>query len=559
MIFLLLVNAAFDVFGLMAIYPLIDAALEPSLIQEKWYLNVLYTFGGFDDYVYFLFILSILVLFILILKNVISLFITYIQARFSFNVSLRLNHKMFQYYFERGYLYIKKEDIGKRLYNISNIPKTFASNYLMDIFLISTELVVLIIIFLLISFMYPSVVLILLAIVVPTLLGVYSFSKNKVKKIGAFKQKYEPVKDSLLIESTNGYVDVVLDNKENFFLNQYKSLQKRLNDQEVLFSGIYNKLPQKFNDIILGLGIVIIFSLSMVYVDDTKEILAMLSVFGIAAYRFLPSTNKITAAVISLKGHYFVPEILQAVANKKAEKFQTASPLIFDKNIELNNIQFFFNPQKIILNNLSIRINKGEIIGIIGPSGSGKSTLMNIILRFLKETSGTIKVDNEIIKEDIAWRKNIGYVQQETFIKKGTLLENIAFGEEKSEVNLQKAKQAALWARLNSFINENNKLNYFLGENGSNLSGGQKQRIGIARALYRDTQLLLFDEATSALDPNTENEIKDTILSLKKLGKTIIIIAHRFSSLEGCDKIYEITNGTVSRTLSYQELHNEVN
>jgi ATP-binding cassette, subfamily B, bacterial PglK len=210
---------------------------------------------------------------------------------------------------------------------------------------------------------------------------------------------------------------------------------------------------------------------------------------------------------------------------------------------------------------ISFKIKVGETIGVIGSSGSGKTTFLNVFLRLLKESSGNIKVDGNIINEttNALFQKSIGYVQQAVYIKNGTLKENIAFGEMESEIDIQKLKRVLKDAMLEEFvINHPGGYDMLLGENGVMLSGGQRQRIGIARALYKDAEILLFDEATSALDPETEKAIVATIYNLTKLNKTIVIVAHRVTTLEMCDRIYDLKAGEIAGIYNYKEVLDKV-
>ncbi|NJN77970.1 MAG: ATP-binding cassette domain-containing protein [Saprospiraceae bacterium] len=195
------------------------------------------------------------------------------------------------------------------------------------------------------------------------------------------------------------------------------------------------------------------------------------------------------------------------------------------------------------------------MIGIIGASGSGKTTLLNLVLQFLESEDGQIKVDNQVLNKDNSgsFQKILGYVKQDVFIKDAPMMENIAF--DRHNIDKERVLKVIEEAYLSEFLAElPDGLNTMLGENGANLSGGQKQRIGIARALYQDAEILLFDEITSALDTETEQAITESIANLAKLHKTVIIVAHRISTLRHCDRIYELKDGAIVREVSYAEL-----
>lgn len=559
MVLLLLLNAGFDVLGLTSIFPLIDAAINPTTIQEKWYLSYPYKWIGVDDTITFLFLFSLFILLIFLIKNVLSIIIFYLQSRYSFNVSLRLSKKMFQYYYNQGFLYIKDEESGKKAYSILNIPYYFAATYLLQTFILTTEIVVLLIVFFGLLLFEPAAILVLITVIVPTFLLVYLFTKNRVKAIGDQRNVLYPQAYSTIIESMAAYADVKLANKEQYFFDKYSNLLKSINKLDAQQQGIYNKIPQRMNDVVLGMGITVVFAFALIFQESSKEIISILSVFGLAAYRFLPSVNRIMGAILNIKNANYVVTELKSVSNKKIHNYKNITPLNIQKKVSFKNISYKYpGTDARILKNISFSVAKGETIGFIGTSGSGKTTLLNLLLRFLKETEGNIFVDNVTLNDinKASFQKCIGFVQQDVFIRMGSLEENIAFGEE--QINREKVISVLKSVNLFHFVNEQpDGLKMQLGENGVKLSGGQKQRVGIARALYKDAEILVFDEATSALDMDTESTIINTINDLTNLNKIIFIVAHRITTLEKCNRIYEMENGAIVKKFSYSELFEE--
>ena len=563
MLFLLLINAIFDVVGLAAIYPLINAALEPQLIQSEWYLKLPYEWIGVDDTITFLFILSIIVFAVFLIKNIISLGIFYIQARFSFNIAQRLTLKKFQHYYDQGYLSIANTDGGKKIYDIITIPYYFANSYLIETLLLTTEIVVLLIIFGIVLYSSPQAMIILLLVIIPVFIIVYLMTKNKTKAIGDQRNEQWPIASAILLDSMNAYIDVKLGNKEKHFFNNFKSSIQKINALDALQVGVYSKIHQRLNDVVLGLALMLIFGTAYIFRESSSQIIALLSVFGLAAYRFLPSVNRIMGSTLALKNISFVVDELKTIKNFHLKEYNSVQPLELNNKIAFHHISYQYpSSETPVLNDLSLEIKKGETVGIIGSSGSGKTTFLNLFLRLIQENQGTIKVDENILNEPLknaAFQKSIGFVQQSVYIKNGTIIDNIAFGESPAEIDMERLKSALKDAMLAEFVEAHPlKYNMPLGENGVMLSGGQRQRIGIARALYKNAQILLFDEATSALDPETEKAIVTTINNLTKLNKTIIIVAHRVTTLEMCDRIYELKKGAVNGIYTYEQVHDKV-
>jgi ABC-type multidrug transport system fused ATPase/permease subunit len=246
---------------------------------------------------------------------------------------------------------------------------------------------------------------------------------------------------------------------------------------------------------------------------------------------------------------YAIETIEETLLNRPHETENiTQMPLVFRHKIEIDGISFSFPDSKVgeppVIQNFSLTIQKGERIGIRGVSGVGKSTLFNLLLGLYYPSEGEIRIDNIPLNASTlaSWHKIIGYVPQEIFIFEGSLAENIAWGE--SLIDEERVKQVLRQSRLSAFVESLPEGIYTrLGENGCRLSGGQRQRVGIARALYKQTEVLFFDEATSSLDMQTEQEIAETLDELSAGSKklTVIIIAHRESSPAFCDRVVDMS------------------
>ena len=281
----------------------------------------------------------------------------------------------------------------------------------------------------------------------------------------------------------------------------------------------------------------------------------MVVTFYIAlAYRLIPSFSKITSSYQSIMNANSSIKTITKELNLENDicydnKFDSRKKINFNISLDLKNISFKYrNRNENILENLNFRINKGEVIGILGDSGVGKSTFLDILVCLIKPSFGEIKLDNinlanpEIIR---TYQNIIGYVTQSPYILDDTIAENIAFGDLNSTLNNLQIKKAINKAKLKNFVDSLPEgENTVIGNRGVKLSGGQRQRIALARCFYFDREIILFDEATNSLDSDTEKEIIDSIYSLKKI-KTIIIVSHKKELLNKCDKIYFIRNKTM--------------
>lgn len=276
-----------------------------------------------------------------------------------------------------------------------------------------------------------------------------------------------------------------------------------------------------------------------------EELLSLLGIYTIAAYRIMPSINRIMIALNGISENQYTIPVLEKLVNFKSDGNKIVSEINFIEKISISKVCFKYpNSNDNIINNFNCTINKGEIICIKGNSGGGKTTLMNLMLGFLKPNSGEIKIDGQVLNNSNieSWQHKIGYVQQEVYLLDSSIAENIAFGIDKSLIDYDKINLVLRQASLTNFIESlDNGAETLVGERGANLSGGQRQRIGIARALYFDSEVLFFDEVTSALDPETEVQINKTIESLSVNERiTIVMIAHRETGLDFVNKIIRL-------------------
>ena len=379
-----------------------------------------------------------------------------------------------------------------------------------------------------------------------------SLNKNSKSIVRNTKSQVKNIQESL-----GGIRDIILDGLQGPYIEIYKK-----NDQTRRFKQAENQflaLFPRFGVEAIVLTSIAIFSYQLSRSNTEQEILPLIGTFAFGAQRLLPSIQMTYAAWAGIKANINSIDSVLGLIKIASENEKNSSniiekkdPLFFKEYFELKNIYFkYSNSDKYQLKNINLKIYKGEKIGIVGPTGSGKSTLIDVIMGMLKPTSGILKVDDKNIylnqKKDLlnSWYLNISHVPQTIYLTDKTVLENIAFGVKSNNINFGKVEKAAKVASIDKFINKLN-LKYYskIGEDGTQISGGQRQRIGLARALYKDSSILILDEATSALDKETENKV---MRSIEKLSEdvTIIIIAHRISSLKYCDRLIYIKDGEI--------------
>ena len=295
--------------------------------------------------------------------------------------------------------------------------------------------------------------------------------------------------------------------------------------------------------------------------DGIAKAIPILGALALGAQRLLPVLQQAYAAWSAIQGGRAslqdTLELLDQPLPDYADHAVAAQPLPFEKQINLKQISFRYSQQTPwVLNNLNLSIAKGSRVGFIGATGSGKSTLLDIVMGLLQPTEGTLEIDGQPIStgNHRSWQCHIAHVPQAIFLADSTIEENIAFGIPADKIDHERVRQAARQAQIADIIETWPKhYQTFVGERGIRLSGGQRQRIGIARALYKQADVIIFDEATSALDNATEQAVMQAIEGLSE-DLTILIIAHRLTTLKNCTQIVELADGGIKRAGAYQDI-----
>ncbi|MEZ4937860.1 MAG: ATP-binding cassette domain-containing protein [Crocinitomicaceae bacterium] len=553
----ILLNSLFDILGLAALLPLFFLILDNNGLQNSQYLGWFFDLFGFQDERYMILVLCALIFLFVVFKNLMSLLLLRFQTGFAFHLQKEFSLQLFKKYHARGFLFFKETNSNDLVRDIHSVPMAFAVNVVAASFSMISEIVVLLFIITALVLYNPIIVALVLAIVLPAFWLFYSLTKKKIKEITEELHEISPVISKTMFESIFGYVDVKVTGSLKQFYNQYDELLKKATRINTL-SNVFKLAPTKVIESAMILGIVTIISVGVFVYSDLSKLSTILGVFALAAYRILPSINRLMIAVINLRAYEYSFDVIDRIEWEFDEEKQSESPILFKKSIKIDQVVFRYKEDtENVLNGLTFELKRGETIGLVGKSGSGKSTLANILLTFLEPNSGKILVDEKEISihEQKEWLKLIGYVQQEVYLIDGTLAENIAFGEKPEEIDQELLIKVIERASLKEVVDQLPLgVETKIGERGALLSGGQRQRIGIARALYSGAEILVFDEATSALDNETEKEVTDSIHKLHTENLTMIIIAHRITTLKYCDRILELEKGRFKKEHKYEDL-----
>ncbi len=547
-IFLISISAmVLETLSIAFLIPVLGILLDPTNLE--YYLKLLKLEDKFDISMYNQIVIFCLfsIFLVFFIKSILLVKINFSQNRIIYRVKAKLSSILLKKYLEEKYSFHLKNNSTKLIQNTLNEVNRFIGEHLIPSTTFFTESLVCVGLMIVLIFVEPVGAFVTILILVVLFYLVTKLTRNVAVEYGKVRQTNERISLKNLTQALTGIREVKILNKESKFIELFDTANFKASDSIRDYNN-FVIIPRIVIELIGVTAILFLIFFLIMSGKQISEIITILSIFGVAAFRFLPSFNRIIIALQSIK--YSIPSlnVVNHEINKNFEKHKTNNikKIIFENYLSLNEINFKYeNTEEKILNNLNLNIKKNSIIGIFGESGSGKSTLVDIVSGLLKPNSGNIKIDDKIFDSvDLLNTNLIGYVSQNTFFIDDTVKKNIAFGLNDEEIDFVKLDKAIREAKLDDFVqNLESGLDTIIGERGMKISGGQRQRICIARALYFDSPILIFDEATNALDSQTELEILETIFSVK--DKTMIIIAHHFTEWSNCDKIYKLENKTL--------------
>ncbi|MBL0329713.1 MAG: ABC transporter ATP-binding protein [Bacteroidetes bacterium] len=548
-----LIASLFEIFGLFVLFPVIKVIIEPSIIQENKYIHFLYTKLHFTSSISFVLFLFSSVTLLFVLKNVVIYLISKRQINVSFNMASRLSLEKYNSYLNKQYSFHSNNNTAVLLRNFTHMPFDFIQYLILPFIAIINETFILVLIITAITIFDPLLFWSLVIFIAPFLLIYSKIYKKKLKEISKIRDKESAYLYKLGLQSMEAFREIVVFNKLEYFKPIYKKTVNRFT-KSISEAYTINSFSPKFVETVAVLAIFSIFISGYFFNNNLGELAQFLIIFAIAAFRIIPSLNKIILYSNYIKSSFFIFDHFNIADDHeqngtKGQNNESTEDFQFNHELELKNISFAFeNKNERVLKDLNLTIKKGETIGIIGTSGSGKSTLLNILLRLYEEQSGGIYIDGKKIKKSslAAWYKLVSYVPQNITLLDASITENIAFGIPGNEIDSTLLNKVIQQAQLENFIHQlpEGALTQ-IGEKGIKISGGQRQRIGIARALYHGGKILIFDEATSSLDTETEEMLTESINNISHQELTIIIVAHRIQTLKYCDVIYKLEKGQI--------------
>lgn len=559
-----LLVALLETAGVASILPFIAVLSNPELVDKNHYLAAAYHFFGFTSKDAFFLALGGAVFALLVGSLVLKAVSFWAQLHFSSMRNHSIGYRLIESYLHQPYQWFLSRHTSQMASSVTSEVSQVVHGAIFPVMQIVAQGLVVICLLALLIMVDP----VLAALIVVVLGGAYwlifLLARKRLSVTGEQSHDANKEKFKVVHEAFGGIKDVKIGGLEEVFLERFR-VPSVTGAKHLVYAKMVSELPSFAVQAVVFGGLLLLILYLLATRGSMQQALPTLAVYAFAGYRLMPGLQAIFKNLAELR---FSMPTLDALYRdiKSADPAELVTgrsvivdPIRLQREIKLVNLTYSYpNKQRPALDAINLQIKAKSTVGFVGSTGSGKTTCVDIILGLLRPNAGHLEVDGKIITiENVrAWQRSVGYVPQSIFLTDDTIAANIGFGIPASRIDMQAVERAAKIANLHDFICTELEQGYHtkVGERGVRLSGGQRQRIGIARALYHDPDVLIFDEATSALDNITESLVMDAIRLLASQQKTIILIAHRLSTVEKCDCIYLLEHGSVMVAGTYDEL-----
>lgn len=559
----MIATSCLELLGVSSIYPLLQVMVSADDITDKWYIRCMNVFFPSITYKSILVFLSIIIIIVFLTKNGLAIYFSYLQHYFASSFQRDASTLMLRKYMQRPYEFFVNTNSAIVLRGI-NSDTNAVYQILLSFFQFVGECLTIVMIGAYLISVDVTVAICALILAGMCFIFIVGAFKGKMKKAGKEAREARSEQSQRSYQAITGIKEIFVLDRREIFIKQYEQAADK-NARCQLVSGIIGACPDRILEGVCLSGFIGIIAVRLMISGDVAEIIPVLGSFAMGAFKILPSISKVSSRINNMV--YYQPGLQSCYDNFKEvdrimqeerelgvetdnseDSGMNDSPELhsgFIDTIRIDDISWrYMNSQDNVLSGLSMEIHKGESVAFIGSSGAGKTTLADILMGLLKPQSGTIWMDDkDIFLIPHTWHKQIGYVPQAVFLIDDTIRANVAFGLPKDIISDERVWSALEQAQFKDFVEGlPDGLDTIVGERGVKFSGGQRQRIALARALYENPEILVLDEATSALDNETESAVMESIESLQG-HKTLIIIAHRLTTIRNCDRIFEIADG----------------
>lgn len=537
----LMSRAVLNFFSIALMVPLLVLIVDGGMINRNKWLAYLQEWSGCEsDRDFALLVISAIIVLIL-LKNVVCLILYKYERDFIYDLYRTLSRRLYIDYFRRGLRFVWQNNSSELSRRINLITLNFVVGVLRPIVVMAGESMLFVLILIALALYNVWAVGVVVLIFLPSLCAYYYFVRRRMTRYGKQENEAHKVRFRSVVECFRGYADVEVNNAFDQMLRLYDKHTDNLIQVQKRDS-MLSVMPQSFMEMVVTLGMALLVVVGLYLPDVNVGI--VFGVFAVAAIRLMPSVRTILSAYTSIRHNNYTLDVLSDISDSEPMSCDDSVRISLRDKIELRDLSFAYQDDP-IFQSFNLVIKRGEKVGVQGASGRGKSTLINLLLGLVAPSSGQILIDSRPLDSSSrrSWQNSIGYVAQNQFLLDGSLKENIAFGIAPEKVDMERLHRAISMASLDEFVKSlPDGIESNIGESGCRISGGERQRIGIARALYRQPDILILDEATSALDLDTEEQINSSIkqLSLANPDLTIIVVAHRASALDYCDYVVNL-------------------
>lgn len=553
-----LLAAFFQVVGIASIGPFITVLSNPDMIHTNSVLAYVYEAGGFTSDLQFIFATAIGSLALILLSNAVAGLTMWFTYKFSVSLGSHLQQTVYRSFLFRDYLFHKTENYNKLISVVAQQIPRFVYMVFQPFLLLTSQLFVAAIILTGLIILDPVLALLAGILIGGSYIATYILLRKALVRHGEVVSRRNDKIQSILSESFIGIKDVRLGSMEQNYIDQFDAINTRgLRSQA--FIALSGELP-KFIIESISFGAILILALVLLSTqDDIRLVVPILSIYALAGYKLLPTMQQVYKSISSLSGHGSVARVVrrEVEALKRFQEAPAAKEAMAIETVELDDVSFSYpKADQRAVDQVSLSFERGSIYSLAGHSGSGKSTLADLLLGLLTPQAGRIVVNGQTLSLDnlSAFRNSLSYVAQNIFILDDNVIRNVAFGVPEDQIDLEQVQQAITMANADDFVSTLPKgLETNLGQDGKLLSGGQRQRIGIARALYKQSDLLVLDEPTSALDMESEFKLLTTLNRIKH-NLIILIISHRPASIRMSDRIILMDQGAVVSVGPYSDL-----
>lgn len=485
---------------------------------------------------------------------------SYVQFRTAEVVGSGLSARLLAGYLAMPYAFHLQRNSAELIRNTHDGVNRFISEGLVPAIRVATKSLIVAVLMVVLFFASPIATAVALAVFGPSIWILLRLVQPRIQRLGTRAQWLIRRNYQLLQQSLHGVRDIVILGRQGFFVNVYEADRQALARTRYLHRTA-GEVPRVGLETGVVLFIVAFLAVIIAGGGAVADAIPVMGIFGYAAVRIMPELNQITTGLNSLR--FVAPaiddiyaDLLEVDEHSSSGLAESGDPLPFNESLELAGVSFTYAGERDrALANIDLTIARGESVGIVGPTGSGKSTLIDVVLGLLVPCEGSVTVDGTDIHESVTrWQERLGVVPQMAFFTDDTIRRNVALGVPDDAIDEEAVWRALQAAQLHSFVSGlPRQLDTFVGERGVRISGGQRQRLTVARALYREVDVLIFDEGTSALDRETEAALMASLESLRG-SRTLITVAHRLSTVASCDKVVLMKDGSIADEGAYADL-----